>query len=237
MRRADLRAGDPVRIEVRGIRIDTTVAGVVRDYSSDRGFIALDRRFWEEHLGPEAPNGIALYLRDGLDPEPVVGRLQAELSEDYALEIRSNQTLREQAELVFDRTFSVAEALQVIGIAVAAIGVLASLMALWLERKRELATLRALGLTPRQLGSLLLFESGLLAGLSWLFALPMGAGLAWILLRVIQERSFGWSLPMSQPTGGWLGNLGLALLAAALATIIPILRSRRLSVATALRSD
>jgi putative ABC transport system permease protein len=76
-----------------------------------------------------------------------------------------------------------------------------------------------------------------MALLAWILALGLGSGLAWILLRVINVRSFGWSLPWALPVEAWMVNLGFSLLAAGLATLYPIARSRRISIAAGLREE
>jgi putative ABC transport system permease protein len=225
----ELRYGDGVH-RVR-------VAGVYRDYSSDRGAVFLDRRTFEGMFGRRPPNGVALYLDEGVDVDAYVEELQLELSSQWSLLIRSNRTLRNEALDVFDKTFAVSRALEAIGIAVAAIGILGALLAMLLERRREIATLRALALTKAQVGRLLLMESMLIAVLAWVLALGLGSALAWILLRVINVRAFGWSLPWALPVESWMINLGFSLLAAGLATVYPILRSRRLSIAAGLREE
>lgn len=229
--------GETITMSLGELTAELTVAGVYKDYSSDRGAVLLDRRRFEEIFGPREPNGIALFLEPGVDADQYVDRLQRELSTEWSLLVRSNRSLRTEALDVFDRTFAVSRALEIIGIAVAAIGILGALLAMLLERRREIATLRALALTRRQVAALLLLESSLMAALAWLIALGLGSGLAWILLRVINVRSFGWSLPWAMPIDTWLVNLGLSLLAAGLATLYPIARSRRMSIAAGLREE
>lgn len=237
MRRTGLQRGDSFTLEAAGRTLAVQVAGVYRDYSSDRGVALLDQRTWRMAFGEYEPNSIALYLEPEVDVESYVDTLKKDLAGKWAVEIRSNASLRRQADEVFTRTFVVANALEVIGIAVAAIGILAALLAMLLERKRELATLRALGLTRVQLRNMLLGESLLLAVLAWVFALACGSALAWILLKVINLRSFGWMLPFHAPWGEWLLNLGWSVLAAGVATVIPIVRGRRMSVASGLRDE
>lgn len=237
MRRTGLQRGDTFTLEAAGRTLDVQVAGVYRDYSSDRGVALLDRRTWTLAFGEHQPNSLALYLEPGVEVESYVDALKKDLSGAWAVEIRSNASLRRQADEVFTRTFVVANALEVIGIAVAAIGILAALLAMLLERQRELTTLRALGLTRVQLRNMLLGESFLLALLAWVFALLCGSMLAWILLKVINLRSFGWMLPFHAPWGEWLLNLLWSVLAAGVATVIPIVRGRRMSVASGLRDE
>lgn len=230
-------AGDEIELRFGEVTRRIRVAGVYRDYSSDRGAVLLARDTFEEAFGPRRPNGIALYLEPGTDVEAYVTTLQRDLSGEWSLLIRSNLALRNQALDVFDKTFAVSRALEAIGIAVAAIGILGALLAMLLERRREIATMRALALTRAQVGRLLVMESMLIAVLAWMLALGLGSALAWILLRVINVRAFGWSLPWAFPLEAWMVNLGFSLLAAGLATVYPILRSRRISIAAGLRGE
>ena len=57
---------------------------------------------------------------------------------------------------------------------VAFIGVLSALMALQLERARELGTLRAVGMTQRQLWSMTMLETALMGSTAGLWAMPTG---------------------------------------------------------------
>ena len=138
---------------------------------------------------------------------------------------------------MFDRTFSITRTLEVIGLGVAAIGVLGALLSMLLERGRELATLRALGLTRRQLAGLFLRESTLLAFFAWVFAVVLGAALAWIILAVINVRSFGWAIAYRIPWGAWALALVASLAAAWIATLWPLRRLAGLRVAPLLRDE
>ena len=62
--------------------------------------------------------------------------------------ISANKDLRRGALEIFDRTFVITDVLRLLAVAVAFVGVLSALMALQLERARELGVLRANGLTP-----------------------------------------------------------------------------------------
>jgi putative ABC transport system permease protein len=110
-------------------------------------------------------------------------------------------------------------------------------MALQVERTRELATLRALGLTPGQLARLTLIESGLMGLVAGLLSLPTGLLLARILVDVINVRSFGWTMGLVTDAAVFLQAMTVSLLAALAACVYPLLRLGRMEIAQALRQE
>jgi putative ABC transport system permease protein len=91
-------------------------------------------------------------------------------------------------------------------------------------RLPQLAPVWALGLTRRRLALLDLGRAVVLAALTGALALPLGLGLAWALLAVVNVEAFGWRLPMYLFWLDYLRLGGLALLAAALAALWPAWR-------------
>jgi putative ABC transport system permease protein len=138
---------------------------------------------------------------------------------------------------IFDRTFAITSALRLLAVIVAFIGVLSALMSLQLERARELGTLRATGMTRRQLWGLTLLETGLMGAVAGLLALPVGYALAWILVYVINVRSFGWTLTMDLQPEYFVQALLVAVGAALLAGIYPSIRVSNMEIASAIREE
>jgi putative ABC transport system permease protein len=151
--------------------------------------------------------------------------------------VRSNRGLRDATLEVFDRTFVITGVLRTLTLIVAFIGVLSSLMALQLERGRELGVLRATGMTPGQLRVLVSSQTGLMGLAAGLLAAPLSLGLAWMLIHVVNRRSFGWTLDLR---ADW-ASLGTAVLvavtAALLAGVWPAARMARTPPAAALREE
>ncbi|MCC5968536.1 MAG: ABC transporter permease [Pararhodobacter sp.] len=129
---------------------------------------------------------------------------------------------------VFERTFAVTTALNILTLAVAGFAILMSLLTLAAMRVPQLAPVWALGLTRRRLASLDLVRAVVLAALTGALALPLGLGLAWALLAVVNVEAFGWRLPMYLFPLDYLRLGVLALLAAALAALWPAWRLSRM---------
>jgi len=228
--------GGTVALQTDRGQAEFEVAGVYYDYTSERGTVMMARSVYERYWDDRARSGVAAYVAPGFDPAAVRDALQRALA-GTALRVVENRALRRGALRVFDRTFAVTEALRLLAVVVAFIGVCSALLALSVERTRELATLQALGLLPRQLVALTLVETGLVGLAAGLMSLPVGLALAAVLTEVINVRSFGWTMRLELPPLVLLQALAISLGAALLAALYPARRLLRMSVAAALRQE
>lgn len=212
------------------------VVGVYYDYASDQGTALMSRTTYEQFWGDRAISGVAVYVAPGAAPAEVAEALRANLR-GSALQVQVNRALRDQALVIFDRTFAITDALRVLAVIVAFIGVLSALMALQLERARELATLQALGLTGPQLWRLTLTETGLMGATAGLLSLPVGFVMAVVLIYVINLRSFGWSITMQNDPLMYGQAFVVSVVAAVLAAIYPMRRLLGVPIVAALRQE
>lgn len=229
--------GDELVLETPSGKRRLEVAGVIYDYSRDSGYVLVDRTTYEDLFGPVPTKSLALYLKQGAEPAAVVDRLKKAYGSQWALEIRSNRTLRDDVLRIFDQTFAITYLLQAISVGMALIGIAGTITSLLLERSREIATLRAVGLSFRQLGGMIFGETALIGVFAGLVSLGGGAILAWILVAVVNLRSFGWSIDFHFVASRWLQFIALALVSGLLAGVFPMLRARRMSLLDALREE
>jgi putative ABC transport system permease protein len=213
------------------------VIGIYYDYASTQGTVLMNldtyRSLWQD----SSITAVDLRLSTGADPDQVASGLQASLAPVQSLLVRPNRALRQDVLVVFDRTFAITGALQLLATIVAFIGVLSALLSLELERQRELGILRAVGLTVRQLWGLIMLETGLMGAVAGLLAMPTGYVLALILVYIINRRSFGWTLQMQVLPGPFVQALAVAVIAALLAGIYPAWRMSRKTEADAMRFE
>lgn len=217
---------------------DFPVAGIYYDYSSTQGTITMSLNVYRQYWRDPAVTSAALHLSPGLDVDQTAQAIEAALAgSGQQLLVRPNEILRSEVLEVFDRTFAITGALQLLATIVAFIGVLSALLSLQLERGRELGILRAVGLSVRQLWGLVLLETGLMGAVAGLLAMPAGYALALILIYIINRRSFGWTLQMQIQPEPFLFALVVAVLAALLAGLYPAYRMGRLMAAEAIRYE
>lgn len=228
--------GDRVRLRTdRGER-EFPVAGVYYDYGSDTGVVAMARTAYLRHWDDRSVDGIGFYALPGVTTGRLAEAIRAR-SGASPITVISNRELRNASVAVFDRTFAITGVLRILTVVVAFVGVLSALMAIQVERSRELAVLRAVGLTPAEVWGLVCGETGLIGLVAGLLSLPLGILEALILIHVINRRSFGWTMELSLEPMILLQAVVLACSAALLAGIWPAFAIARTSPALALREE
>ena len=217
-RRQKLKLGDMIALE-GGVSLP--LVGVFSDYGNPKGqvIIGVDELV---KLYPDASR-LRYAVRVAHDKAP---RLAEELRAAFALpeeNVINQASLKAFSLKIFERTFAVTAALNVLTLGVAAIAIFASLLTLSGMRLAQLAPAWATGLTLRQLALLEILRSAALASFTMLAAVPVGLGLAWMLLSVINVEAFGWLLPMHVFPLDWLRLFLLAVASAILAAVLPAL--------------
>jgi putative ABC transport system permease protein len=213
------------------------VGGVIRDYSSDAGVVLMNRRTYDRSFHDPNVSSVALYAATGISPDVLVERVRRAARPGEELLVRSNRALRQSTLAVFDHTFEVTAVLRLLALLVAAFGVTSALMALELERTRELGVLRALGFTAGQVARLVALETSLLGLVAGLLAIPVGSALAAVLVFVINRRSFGWSMDLLLTPGALALAPLLGLAAGLVGGLYPAALMARASPAQALRDE
>jgi putative ABC transport system permease protein len=213
------------------------IAGIYYDYASTQGTVIMTLQLYRDLWDDDTITAVILMLAPGVDVEERTEALGQALAPVQQLLVYPNQALRDEALIIFDRTFAITSALQVLATIVAFIGVLSALLSLQLEKQRELGILRAVGLTVRELWGLVLMETGLMGMVAGILSIPTGLALAVILIYIINLRAFGWTLLLQVVPGPFVQALGIAVGAALLAGIYPAYRLGKMVTAEALRYE
>lgn len=224
-RTLDVGTGDVLQLMTPAGERSFPILGVFYDYATDGGKVVMDgalyRRFWTD----DTATVFALYLDRPGDAPLVRQRVQeqaAELAgEGGVIAVIPNAELKADILAIFDRTFRVTYALELVVVIIALLGIVNTLLTSVLERQKELATLRAIGAGRRQIEGLILGESCYLAVLGALLGLIGGGLLSVLLINVINTQSFGWTIRWTLPVGLLAEAVGLALVVALLAGYAP----------------
>ena len=225
-----------------------TVAAVYYDYSSNRGTVVMDRttysRLFDSALPREGetsprsrPASLNIYLIPGVDASQVKERLERTVGSRYQLVFTTNTEVRREVMKIFDSTFAITYALELIAIVVAGLGVISTLIALILERRREIAILSFLGATRRQIRRMILIEAITIGGVSQGVGVLIGVMLSLVLVYVINVQSFGWTIQFSLPVGFLIRSTLLILAVAAVAGAYPASRAAKVDAVRFAREE
>ena len=190
---------------------------------------ALDR------IAPDAPvSAMWVSLDPGADPGRVLQEVHDALPPD-GLDVTSAAAQRVSNDRVVDSVLGIVIGLLAVAVVIALIGVANTLSLSVLERRRESATLRAIGLSRRQLRSMLAVEGMLIAGVGALLGAGLGLLYGWAGAEVVFG-SFGTVL-LTIPWRDLVLVLVVALVAGLLASVLPGRTAARTSPVAALAVD
>lgn len=210
------------------------VVGVFSDYGNPKGQVivgvdALEKRF------PDIAK-----LRYGLRVDSGrVAEVRRKLADDFGLpnaSIVDQASLKRQSRALFEQTFVVTGALNVLTLAVAGVAMFSSLLTLSAIRLPQLAPLWAMGFRRRDLAILEVLRTLALWLATFVVAIPVGLALAWVLLAVVNVEAFGWRLPMEIFPREWLKLGAVALVAALLSIALPVRKLSNVSPVDLLRT-
>jgi putative ABC transport system permease protein len=234
--RLQLDTGDSISLlTLKGER-EYEVAGIFRDFASEHGRLFMPIDEFQKHWQDKRINTMALFSNE-LSPEQLESKLYGLVQTSEKIIITRTKDVIEESMAIFGRTFRITEVLRLLSIFVAFVGIFSALMAILLERKKEFAILRAVGLTQSQISQLILVESIMLGLIAALLAVPVGLAMAWVLTDVIQYRAFGWSMPFQFSLEPIVVANVMGCLAALIAAIYPAWLASRRNPAPMLRED
>ena len=193
------RPGAVIELPLGGRHARFTVAGIWRDYARQQGAVLIERYEYLRHTGDAYANDAALWLAPGADPASLTREIQARVAGGVNLEIAGPGEIREGSLRVFDRTFAVTYALEAVAVVIGLFGLSSSFGALVLSRRREFGVLRHIGMTRRQIGSMLAAQGLLVSAVGLAVGLTLGWVISLVLIHVVNRHSFHWGMELHLP--------------------------------------
>jgi putative ABC transport system permease protein len=232
--RLGLAVGDTMHIPVDAARaIDLRVAAIVqRSMPGTSGEAILVG--WHDattSLGVLGADAFAVRFLPGAEAQAAPG-LHA-LAQSLALEANPIERIQGAVAEALARVFGVFDALALVAVLVAALGIVNTLTMGVLERVREIGVLRAIGMSRRQAMRMVVVEAGILGIVGVVLGAVAGLGAGAVLLQVGGGLGSPGGLPLLPI--GVAAVLGLVL--PALAALYPARAAARVSIVEALHFD
>jgi putative ABC transport system permease protein len=228
-RRSKLGLGDRLQLPASAGNWPLEVVGIYADYGNPKGQIGVNIDAMLRHFPEVAQTRFGLRVAPAAAPT-----LIAEIQNRFGLDGRNladQASLKAESQRIFNRTFAVTAALNAFTLAVAGVALFTSLLTLSNSRLPQLAPLWAVGITRRRLAAIELLKTMSVALITALLALPLGLLVAWCLIAVVNVKAFGWRLPFHVFPLQLFELVGVAMLAALLAALLPVLKLVRMQPA------
>ena len=190
-RRFGLINGGVTELDTPSGRKKISPVGIFSDYGNEFGTAAVDIKTWKSWTQSERPINVSLYLKEETDVNQIRDRLRLAFP---GLDVRNGKELRDVALGIFEQTFKATSALNIIGLVVAFAGLLLGLFSIFDESARTWLTLRHLGFSNRQFLLSAGIEGAGIGLAAWVSGSLIGLVLGWLLVKVINVQSFGWTL-------------------------------------------
>ncbi len=234
--RFGVRPGDAIALDTPAGHTSLRVAAIVSDYSSDAGIVFVDAATFARLFGDTTVNSVAVYARAGADLATVRSAVIRAAAPQRVV-VETTRELRALVTTIFDRTFAITYALYGIALTIALLGVVGTLFALVLERRREIGILRYVGLSRAGVRTMILYEAGAVGAFGAAYGTAVGLVLALLLIFVIDRQSFGWIIGLHVPWGTLAEGLALVLCAALLGGLYPARVAARIRADEAVRAE
>ncbi|MEU9689973.1 ABC transporter permease [Amycolatopsis japonica] len=232
--RTGLAVGDTLQAERASLHVvavydGVTVPGIDLGFAvvdlAQQSLLALDDESYDD--------SVLIRLASDADHTRIEASLKQELSSAPLAMLKSVSEIKDDASAPIRESLNLMWALTALAVLIAFAGIANTLSLSVLERTRESALLRALGLTRTGLGATLTAESVFVALFGAACGLLVGLGSAWLITEV--AASGGDTIAFAPPWERLGVLLGAAILAAPLAALLPARRAGRGSLTAALQ--
>jgi putative ABC transport system permease protein len=152
-------------------------------------------------------------------PQPEVGddayaQIVSTKATELAGESLTAEALSEQLARSLDRLLGLFDVLALLAVLIGAVGIVNTLTLGVTERTREIAVLRAHGMTVGQVEGMVVTEAAIMGTVGGLLAVAAGVGITWLLV-ILAPRDFAAGLVIPWPLVGAVVLLGLGVASAA----------------------
>jgi len=232
-----VHVGDTIELAAQAETQALRVAGVYVDYTSDVGTLLMGHERYVSMLKDDRVDTFEVVLRDPRDALAVRRQIFASAGKGHDLNVLTSGEFRGELLKTTEGIFGLVRALELVGLVVAVLGIINAQFANVIDRRRELAVLRALGMLRRQLTRMIVIEAVLVGMVGLLAGILLGLVFGHLTLAHINLVQTGWYFPYRLSLRAIGEVLLLTIPAAALAGLYPALAAARAQVTEGLESE
>ena len=229
-----VKKGDVITLPTPAGPVKFDVAGIVIDYSSDAGVIAMDIPTYQRHWNDMLCNSFFLAVHPGANVKEVCAEIQRSFGVERKLYVLSSLEFKEEIHKILDDEFFFNYALNTVTLMIACLGIIVALLASVMERIREIGTLRAIGTLRRQIYGIIIVESILMGVAGGILGSVAGIFAGWVSLEGFFSANYGSAAQYHLPWSSIIMILCLSAGLAALSGVIPAQKAAKTNIVEAL---
>lgn len=229
--------GDDLELDTPTGRLVLPIVGVTVDFVSPKGTVEMSRDVFVSRWRDQSVTRTFVLKATGTTATDLHSQIAATLGRVFRIRILSSQELLDYFAEQVHRAFSVIPIFACTVYVVILVGVSGSLATAVLERRRELAIVRAMGVRPGAVRRALVLESLVMGIVGLTLATVGGCVLAVMWVRRTFPLLLGWTLDVSVPTARLVALAVATVVVCYLGSRMPARRAEALEVAEALRYE
>jgi putative ABC transport system permease protein len=234
--RYNVGQGDTLRLVTRRGEHDFYIAAVAVDFTG-QGFIVTgawdDMRRWFSQSGVDR---FTLSLAPGYTTQQVRQIIEAKYKASRNISVETTEEFKFKILTLSQQSFRLFDVLGLIGLVVAALGVINTLMMNVLERQREIGGLRSLGLTRWQTTKMVLAEAATLGAIGGVFGLGFGYILSQVFVLALNTLA-GYDLQYLFALNIFITGLFIALGVSQAAALYPAWKAAGVNIVEAIKHE
>lgn len=188
LRALGLRVGDhlslPTPSGIQTVRIGAEYADATAFFPTLYVNFPTFSRLWQS----SSADLFTVFVRDGVSPESVQARIRSQLGARLGVEVDLRNKFGNRVIAAVRFTEVSVSMIQVVAVGMAAVAVANTLLLSTLERRRELAMLRAVGMLGHEVRRMICYEALLVGLFGALLGMFVGTGAGYAMLRLIQSQ-------------------------------------------------
>jgi putative ABC transport system permease protein len=226
-----LAVGDELELDVPAGRRSYRVAGIVEDNPVVFSPVVMTLGDFADAGFPDSDNVLIVFTDDA---PGIQDRLDAVVADLPVVTVKDQGEFAQEQREPIDQFVLIIFALLGLALVIAVLGIVNTLALSVIERTREVGLLRAIGVSRRQLRTMITLESVVIAVLGAVLGVVLGTGFGVALMYAVRDEGLE---VISVPAGQLAVFLVLSVVIGVLAAVFPARRAARLDVLRAIAAE
>jgi len=219
-----IKPGDTIVLPTPNGPVRFGVAAIIVSFTSDSGVVWMDVNTYRRHWRDDLVDTFEVLVKPDAEIKTVRQAILDRFGQERKLFALPAAEFKVEVRKILDRSFVMTNAVNILTLVIAGLGIIVTLLASVLERTREIGILRGIGMTRSQVSGVVIIESALIGAIGGVLGAATGILIGWIEVEGIFRLDFGASIGyhVHYPA------IGLALLLAiGLSTLAGLYPARR----------